>query len=233
MSKRSNYLNLAVWQERSAVNGPGERFVLWVQGCSLRCPGRFNPEMQPFVRRHMVEVEQMASRILTVPGIEGVTYTGGEPMVQAQGLALLNELLRPSGLTVVCYTGYTLEALRVQNESENSLESQTCLGGIPNKFGRPNLDWVERLLSCVDILIDGPYVREKAANLLWRGSSNQRVHFPTDAYRHLKPVPQQVEASGVDSHITEVEFAVGNKGFTTTGIWPEGFLQRLSEVLRR
>lgn len=156
------WLNVGAWMERSVANGPGERFVLWLQGCPLRCPGCFNPEFLPFVPRHRLEVGELAGKILAVTGLEGVTYTGGEPMVQARGLALLSQRLRDAGLTVVCYTGYTLEELEARADF-----------------------WIQRLLLTVDILIDGPFLVEQAASLPWRGSRNQRVHFLTDTYRHL------------------------------------------------
>lgn len=194
------FLNIGAWEMRSGVNGPGERFVLWLQGCPLHCPGCFNLELLPCVKRHVINVDDMAAKILAVTGIEGVTYTGGEPTLQAQGLALLSEQLRQAGLTIVSYTGYSLESLRARNDP-----------------------WIERFLSCVDILIDGPYVREQACNLLWRGSRNQRVHFLSGTYQHL--------AGQVDLLPAEVEFSVGGDGFTTTGTWPEGFLKRLKEVL--
>jgi anaerobic ribonucleoside-triphosphate reductase activating protein len=144
----------------------------------------------------------MAHKILTVQGIEGVTYTGGEPTVQACGLALLSERLRTAGLTVVSYTGYTLEALRARNDP-----------------------WIERFLASVDILIDGPFVQAKAANLLWRGSRNQRIHFLSDTYRHL--------AEQVDQDPAQVEFAIDQECFLTTGTWPQGFLERLKEILEK
>jgi len=200
--EKGDYLNIGAWQERSVVNGPGERFVLWLQGCPLRCHGCVNSEFLPFVKRKLISVDEMAQRILVINGIEGVTYTGGEPMAQARGLALLSEKLRPRGLMIVCYTGYTLESLRARNDP-----------------------WVKRLLSHVDMLIDGPYVQEKAANLLWRGSSNQRIHFLTDAYRHL--------AEQVDHRQAEIEFTIGSDGFITTGTWPQELLKRLEEKLRR
>ena len=83
MTVEGIHLNVGAWQERSVANGPGERFVLWLQGCPLLCPSCFNKELLPFVPRHIVEIEAMADMILAVPGIEGVTYTGGEPTVQA------------------------------------------------------------------------------------------------------------------------------------------------------
>lgn len=200
MSGAAVKLNLGGWAERSAVNGPGERFVLWMQGCPIRCPGCVNQDYLPFVERHVITVEEMAERILAVSGIEGVTYSGGEPMAQARGLALLSERLRPAGLSVVCYTGYTIEALRE--------------GADP---------WVCQLLASVDVLIDGPFVREQAASLLWRGSRNQRVLFLTDRYRSL--------ADEVEKRPAEVEIAMRHGHLTVTGTWPEGLLDRLNSLL--
>jgi anaerobic ribonucleoside-triphosphate reductase activating protein len=191
-------LNVAAFETRSPVAGPGRRFVLWVQGCPLRCAGCVNQEFQPFVPRMIRSVDWLAEKILAVPGLEGVTYTGGEPMAQARGLATLSERVRRGGLTVVCYTGYTLEALRERGDAA-----------------------IGRLLEMTDILIDGPYVREKAAILRWRGSSNQRVHFLTGAYRSLCPEAREAE----------MELRVGAGTLTATGVWPEGFVERLTRLL--
>jgi anaerobic ribonucleoside-triphosphate reductase activating protein len=200
VSQHKACLNVGAWEAHSVVNGPGERFVLWLQGCPLRCPGCFNQEFLPFVERYLLTVEELATRILSTPGIEGVTYTGGEPTVQAQGLVLLSERLREAGLSIVSYTGYNLETLQARNAP-----------------------WLDRFLSSLDILIDGPYVREQAASLLWRGSRNQRIHFLSETYQHL--------AEQVDELPAEVELSVGQGSFTTTGTWPEGFLERLEEIL--
>ena len=200
VSEAQPLLNLGAWEERSRVNGPGERFVLWVQGCPLLCPGCVNEDYLPFAERHVVRVEEMADHILAVPGIEGVTYTGGEPTAQAHALALLSRRVRSAGLSVVCYTGYTIEAIRERRDP-----------------------WVEQLVGCVDILIDGPYAREQAASLLWRGSRNQRLLFLTDRYRHL--------ASELEGRPAEVEFTLRPGRLTVTGTWPEGLLDRLKKHL--
>ncbi len=152
-------LNVATIDRLSTVNGPGVRFAIWLQGCRLGCPGCVNREMQPEVIRQSWPVDALAQGILATRGIEGVTYTGGEPTLQAEGLVRLSEQLRPAGLSIVCYSGHTREELE--------------------QSGDP---WLLRLLACADILIDGPYVAAAAASLLWRGSRNQRVHFLTDRY---------------------------------------------------
>jgi anaerobic ribonucleoside-triphosphate reductase activating protein len=155
-------LDLGAWMARSCVNGPGDRFVLWTQGCTRGCPGCFSPQFQPCEERHRIAVSRVAEAVLSVPGLEGVTYTGGEPMRQARALSALSRIVRARGLTVVCYTGFTLAELRA--------------GGDPD---------VADLLAMVDLLIDGPYVEAERAPLPWRGSRNQCVHVLTDRYRDL------------------------------------------------
>ena len=58
---------------RSAVNGPGERVVVWFQGCDLRCPGCWNPSSHPFDRTRDMPVEQLGEWVLSCRGVEGVT----------------------------------------------------------------------------------------------------------------------------------------------------------------
>lgn len=150
-------LNIARTMHKSAANGPGERFVVWVQGCPLACPGCWNPDTWSFARRHVVEVEDLAAEILAVPGLEGVTFTGGEPFVQARALAELARAVRAAGSSVFVFTGYTLDELEGHARRE--------------------------LLAVTDVLVAGRYVEaRRTLDLPWRGSSNQRVHFLTDRY---------------------------------------------------
>ena len=202
MSLESVYLNLGTWRERLSANGPGERFVLWVQGCPLRCPGCINPDFLDFTQGIQLSVAQMMEKILQVSDIEGVTYSGGEPTAQAKALALLSVQLQTRGLSVVCYTGFTLEQLKARRNP-----------------------WIQRLLSSVDILIDGPYLREQAANLLWRGSRNQRVLFLSERYRHLT---EQVSNSPA-----QVEFCVGAQSYVASGNFPKELLRRINEALQK
>src|SRR5271156_4104670 len=68
---------------RSAVNGPGERAVLWLQGCDLRCRGCWTPPSHAFDRTRDKPVDQLGEWILSCSGVEGVTFSGGEPFQQA------------------------------------------------------------------------------------------------------------------------------------------------------
>ncbi len=156
-------LNLASWVECTEVEGPGRRFALWTQGCPIQCPGCCNPHMFDFKPATLVESDEVFGWILAARdryGIEGVTFLGGEPMVQAVGLADVARRCQQSGLSVMTFTGYTLEYLR-----------------------RHPLPGVEELLRHTDVLVDGPFLQDQPDHERnWVGSKNQRFHFLTDRY---------------------------------------------------
>jgi anaerobic ribonucleoside-triphosphate reductase activating protein len=145
-------LNLAGFLARSEVNGPGIRAVVWVRGCPFRCRGCFNEQFQSFYPATFIPVDRLAGTILALPGIDGVTFSGGEPFAQAGPLAALGERLRRAGLTIVTYTGYTTEQLADGDDPAWPL-----------------------LLSVSDLLITGPFIAGLAAADPLKGSSNQQV----------------------------------------------------------
>lgn len=161
-------LRVAQQVRDTEAEGPGVRYAVWVQGCSIRCPGCCNPEM--FVHgKGGVELEpaELAREILSTPGIEGVSVLGGEPFEQAAGVAELCRLVKAGGKTVMVYSGYTLDELRAQ--------ARTNAG-------------VQALLDTTDLLLDGRYDATKPEKTRrWVGSTNQVLHFFTDAYRPDDP----------------------------------------------
>src|SRR5213082_1881582 len=100
------------------AEGPGRRFALWFQGCPLRCPGCCNPEMLPFAggqaTRLLDVVDAIAAAIRR--GVEGITLLGGEPMAHAASAAPLARRVQSLGLSVMIFTGFTLEALRERGD---------------------------------------------------------------------------------------------------------------------
>ncbi len=97
----------------STANGPGERVVVWVQGCSLACSGCWNSETHPFVKDKDMLISELADWILN-QNVEGVTFSGGEPFQQAPALELLISFIkeRRPELSIGSFTGYTLQELR-------------------------------------------------------------------------------------------------------------------------
>lgn len=137
----------------SIVDGPGFRFSVFVQGCPHGCPGCHNPQTHPFEGGVMMEPEEILERMKKNPLLKGITLSGGEPFCQAEALAYLARQVHAAGWDVVCYTGYTLEALLAMEDPH-----------------------IRELLEEVDLLIDGPFILEKRdLTLLFRGSSNQRL----------------------------------------------------------
>jgi anaerobic ribonucleoside-triphosphate reductase activating protein len=150
------------------AEGPGVRFALWFQGCPLRCPGCCNPEMLPFAggtRMSVADVVGQVEEAARAHGVEGITLLGGEPTAHAAGAAVLARALRERGLTVMVFSGFTLEELRANPDPA-----------------------VAELLALTDILVDGPYLREQPeTRRRWIGSANQRIHFLSDRYRADDP----------------------------------------------
>jgi anaerobic ribonucleoside-triphosphate reductase activating protein len=136
--------------ERSRANGPGERFVVWTQGCALACPGCFNPPLWDRAPGESLEVSALARRINAVGGLRGVTVSGGEPLEQPEALAALLDLLRKD-LDSAIFTGF----------------SPAEIAADPARA---------RILKLADLVVAGRYVREQASDANpWAGSSNKEI----------------------------------------------------------
>ena len=170
MSSR-NIFRVAAIHRESTVHGPGARYVIWLQGCDKRCPGCIAPEWQPMAGGMPVDVGKLAGDILARPHLSGVTISGGEPLLQSGPLVALLTILRMQrqDLSVILFTGYTM--------------GQLVLGGTDDQ---------RRVLSMCDLVIDGPYIESLNDDKGLRGSSNQVLHFITDA---LRPYKTELETS--------------------------------------
>lgn len=147
------------------AEGPGLRSALWVQGCSVRCPGCFNPHLWAESGARLDPVGTVAADLVAQSidaGVEGVTLLGGEPFDQAEALAEVARAFRAAGLTVMTFSGYTLDALRGWAAS------------------RPD---IAALLEATDLLVDGPFLRDRPdPRRPWLGSTNQGIRALTPAY---------------------------------------------------
>jgi anaerobic ribonucleoside-triphosphate reductase activating protein len=156
-------INLANWIECTEVEGPGKRFALWTQGCERHCIDCCNPQFFDFIPKTIIdskEVCKLIGKSLNENKIEGVTFLGGEPVLQAKGLSEIAKFCKENNLSVMLFTGYVLENLLTET-----------------------LPFVNELLQWTDLLVDGHFDtnnRETTRN--WVGSTNQRFHFLTDRY---------------------------------------------------
>ena len=146
-------IRLAGVVPESIVDGPGYRYAVFVQGCPHGCPGCHNPQTHDPEGGYLADTSEIIDKLGRNPLVRGVTLTGGEPMLQAGTLLEVAQAAREKGLSVWCYTGFTLEQLLSEGRSDRLA-----------------------LLDAVDVLVDGPYIaHERSLDLLFCGSRNQRL----------------------------------------------------------
>ncbi len=139
----------------SIVDGPGIRFVVFTQGCLHHCPGCHNPQSHPLEGGYPCSVDKIFAEFQKNPLLQGITLSGGDPILQAEELVELVKKVKDVGKNVVVYTGYTYEELLDMQQQ------------------RPAIG---QLLDNTDLLIDGRFeIQKRDLTLRFRGSSNQRI----------------------------------------------------------
>ena len=158
------WLNIAHIVEATEAEGPGLRFVVWVQGCLKRFRGCCNGDLLKIRPAHIMSSTQIKEQLFQAKqkysNLEGITFLGGEPFLQAQGLADIAQLAQQMGLSVMVFTGYLLEELNEQQFS----------GSL-------------KLLTYTDVLIDGEFDQnQQETERNWVGSRNQKFHYLSNFY---------------------------------------------------
>lgn len=145
-------LRVAGFEKESVVDGPGLRYTIFVQGCLGNCKGCHNPETHDLTEGVLVDIDDIYNDIREHKIVRGVTFSGGEPMLQPAAITELAKRLKSDGYDLWCYTGYLMEDL-VRH---------------PNQYGE--------LFKSLDVIVDGPFIEaEKSMDVLFRGSKNQRL----------------------------------------------------------
>jgi anaerobic ribonucleoside-triphosphate reductase activating protein len=138
--------------EESVVDGPGFRFVIFTQGCFHNCAQCHNKDTHDPDGGQLIDTDEILQMIKKNPLLDGVTFSGGEPLLHTEALTKLAMEIRLLGLNVISYTGFVWEDLMKSKKH------------------------FDDYLSQVDVLIDGPFKFEvRSLNLSFRGSTNQRV----------------------------------------------------------
>jgi len=136
----------------SIVDGPGLRFVVFTQGCLFGCPNCHNAATWDLKGGYLVDMDDLVTKWRKNPLIEGITLSGGDPLLQAEQSLYLLRKAHETGLNVTLYSGDTYEHL---------LKSSNA--------------FIVSIINEADYLIDGPYIdSQRDLTLLYRGSKNQR-----------------------------------------------------------
>ena len=156
-----NYCNIKFCD---IANGEGVRTTLFVSGCTNHCEECFQPETWDF---HYGDpfTDEVANRVidsLKPSYVNGLTLLGGEPFEPSNQRVLLPFLQRVRrdcpDKNIWCFTGFTLDAELLRDGSY------------------PRCEVTDQMLSLIDVLVDGRFVRSlKDISLKFRGSSNQRI----------------------------------------------------------
>ena len=142
-------------QTDSIVDGEGIRSVIWTQGCPHNCLGCHNPETHSMRGGTLVDIDKLIKKIDKLKGQDGITFSGGDPMMQPDKCAILAKYCQEKGLNVWCYTGFLYEDLLNLSKKVPAV-----------------MDFLKQ----IDVLIDGKFIMsEKSFDTVFRGSKNQRI----------------------------------------------------------
>ena len=142
-------------QSDSIVDGEGIRTVVWTQGCPHHCFGCHNSETWDFEDGALIDIEDIKKRFKSLKAQDGITFSGGDPMCQAEACSELAKYAKSLGLNIWCYTGYTFEQLMLLSKSNKHI-----------------MDFLKQ----IDVLVDGRFIlEEKSYDAIFRGSKNQRI----------------------------------------------------------
>lgn len=190
MISTGNVLRIAARAMDCRVLGPGKRAVVWVYGCCFDCPGCIAQGFRNG-RFEKIAPEELAEWYLASDA-EGITISGGEPMLQAAELAELIRLIRlHRDCGVIVYTGFQYETLLKRQAAEKEISD---------------------FLSYIDLLIDGPYLESYNDNQPYRGSSNQRFLLLSDRYKDA------LENYYISGKSREIEIRISNEQTLLLGV---------------
>lgn len=190
----------------SRANGPGLRAVVFFQGCKVGCGGCWNPSTHQF-RGTEIKVDAVAQEVLRACQgykLEGITFSGGEPMQQADGLLRLIQCLHQQApaLSFGMFSGYG------EHELDNG--QYWIWGDASSDRGRQRL-WQE-IHECLDFAILGRFNQAQPSNMPMRTSRNQVLRLFTDRY----------SPADFSEELTEVNIREGGQveitGFPTLGL---------------
>ena len=154
-------LNVHKILDVTEVEGPGKRFCIWVQGCSVRCKGCAVPWTWNPAHGTFITIDALVERVkqsIENNNITGVTILGGEPFDQADTLSIFLQEIKKLNLNVLAFSGYYYEQLLQRGVNTE-------------------------IFDYIDLLIEGPFEQDLLdLSRPWVGSSNQKYRFLTDEW---------------------------------------------------
>ena len=152
-------LRIAGAIQESIVDGPGIRYVIFTQGCNFHCKGCHNQQSWDLKGGIEVKMRVLYEEFRSNPLITGITFSGGEPFLQAEPLTIFARFAKEQGYSLWAYSGFTFDKLLSDPKRK-------------------------ALLQLLDVVVDGPFIlSKKSLQIDFRGSTNQRI---IDVQKSLK-----------------------------------------------
>lgn len=165
-------IRIAGVKRHSCVDGPGVRYALFFQGCPHHCPGCQNPDTHDGRGGREKDLSDVIRDLQGTRYLDGVTLSGGDPLMQPEAAAAIAEAAEARGLPVWLYTGWTWEQI------------------VAGAAGPAAI----KVLPHLTVLVDGPYLSAlNHGTAQWRGSSNQRLIWVPESLRRGQVVCWQNE----------------------------------------
>lgn len=199
-------LRINHYTEYSKVLGPGNRFVIWLQGCNRKCYHCINPEGQRKDGGILISISELEDMIIKQENIQGITISGGEPFLQFKALRqLVERIVTGTNLDIMLYSGFKLENLY-------------------EEFGHEEM---ESFLKYIDIFVDGEYIEELDNGSMYRGSDNQNIYMFTTKYKQYYDTICHAKNRDIEFEMTDG----GN--IYMTGIPPKGFYDKFMDKVKQ
>lgn len=157
----TNKIHISGIIKESVVDGPGLRYTIFTQGCKHKCEGCHNPETHSMDGGSEKPLKDILIEVASNPKLDGITYSGGEPLLWWDELLELTYLLKSLNpkLNFILYTGYTWDQI---------------LGFTDRQDPKGSL---RALLEMIDFIVDGRFEKDNTSpDLKFKGSSNQTVY---------------------------------------------------------
>ncbi len=185
-------INTYMFQKQTELLGPFKRSVLWVQGCLRNCEGCIAANSHSLNEEFLINAGILAHMFIDEKETEGITISGGEPFLQAEGVFEMIKIIKKErpDYGVIVYTG---------NQYEDLLSSRSAA--------------VKSLLEETDILIDGEYIHNLNDGMHAVGSSNQRIIRLTE--RYSEHIINNYYRKKSDRKVT---FSINHNQITMTGV---------------
>ncbi len=183
------------------VLGKGKRLGIWFQGCSIKCPGCINEDLQEKDEDSALTQKQAYDLLASYQdkSPDGITITGGEPFDQPYGLMQIITMAKSMNLgEVLVYSGYDFNYLK---------------------------KYFFMILKHIDILISGPFIESLPTKKIWRGSDNQLIHLlSTEA---MKLYSANINELEYEEDHRPIQFAFSGGSLFIIGIPRRGDLEKL------